>query len=137
MLTFNVTGTADQDAILEALSLIDGITVEIVPQTTPTVPASFSKLPPKDSQRQRVLLFFLRASEAQTRDDVKLGLNLDDGSADPRCLELIQGGFLVETDTFKTTRNGKRAELLAPTDKARRMVNLAPRTWFPHGIRTV
>jgi hypothetical protein len=112
----NVTGCTADDA-LEALSLLDGVDAFEVVSTSSQAPASFFKLPATGSQRQRVLLYFLRENGPRSRDDVKSGLSLDDGSADPRCLELIQGGWLVETD------------------KARSSVKLAKRDWFPLGIR--
>lgn len=134
MLTLNVTGTADQDAILEALSLIDGITVEIV-HNEPRFEPGWEKLPKTGTQRQATLLHFIREGRS-TRDRCKLALGLGSHSdCATRVTELIRGGFLRETDETWLTNAGDRAAVVEITDKARKLVKLARRDWFPLGVR--
>jgi hypothetical protein len=126
-----VDGASFED-IQEALSLLDGCTVQ-VKESEPVADPAWSKLPAPGSQRQAVLLKFFEGD--WTRDDFRQFTDLSDGSIDPRIYELEQGGLIVKTGVTKITQYGGNASVLTLTEKAKRLVNLAPKAWFPGGIR--
>lgn len=131
----NVTGCTMDDA-LEALSLLDGVLAEeVVESTEPRMLDAWLKLPSTGSQRQATLLHFIKEGKS-TRDRCKLALGLGSHSdCATRVTELMRGGFLSETGERWETLAGEMAAVLAPTEKARRDVKLAPRKWFPMGVR--
>lgn len=135
MITLRISGTDDLAIIQEALNLVDGIVVEVVDDRPKPPDPRLLKLPGAGTQRQAYLLHFAKVGHA-TREQAKTALGLD-GFSDchTRVSELISGGFLSETGEKEPTRSGDMAAVVAITDKARKQINLAPKAWFPGGVR--
>lgn len=122
--------------ICEALSLVSVPATFGVPEweAPPAEPdPNWFKLPSANSQRQSVLLLILEGGK--TRDELCHALDRENSSIDARVLELIGGGWIIESDEQRQTRYGRKATVLEATDKARSNCRLAPLKWFPGGVR--
>lgn len=125
--------------VMEALSLLDGLKVEVVDESPRETPSSWLRLPKKDSQRQAFLLAYAQAGSAGlTREQAKDALGLTDHSdCFTRVSELVEGGYLAPTGEQRRTRAGELAAVVAITDKAKGEMWRATRHWFPDGKRIV
>lgn len=79
--------------------------------------AAYDNKPRSGSQRYKVLKAIQGTVTGLTRDEIAETLDLPDSSADGRVWELLQGGFIQETDRKRTTRNGSQAVVLVTTVK--------------------
>lgn len=80
--------------------------------------AALDNYPRAGSQRRRVLLEIARGQEhGRTREELATRLELDDNSVRPRVVELVNGGFIRETDKTRPTKAGSEASVLALTMK--------------------
>jgi hypothetical protein len=122
------------EELTELLAISDTLAAaEVTVSSEPTILDAWFKLPPTDSQRQRVLLYLLRGPA--TRDDIAQALSIPDSATDARVIELRHGGWVAETDEKRVTVAGGNAAVLVATDKARKACRLATLSWFPGGIR--
>lgn len=129
---------ACKDTIIDELTTCQGLSDALATCSLkwdePTEPdPSWFKLPPADSQRQRVLLYLL--DNAETREKIAQDLRIPDSAVDGRVMELAGGGWVVDTGEKRDTQYGRLARVVTATDKARRHCRLAPLKWFPGGVR--
>lgn len=88
--------------------------------------AALDAYPRQGSQRHRILTVFVSqlvgtdgSRAGYTREELERITNLSGNTIHPRVQELIQGGFIEETDRTRRTRNGSEAVVLNITAKAR------------------
>lgn len=130
-------GSLALDEVMEALSLLDGLRVELVDESPRQPLPSWLRLPKKGSQRQAFLLAYAKAGpEGLTREQAKDALGLTDHSdCFTRVSELVEGGFLAPTGEQRRTRAGELASVVATTPKAKTELNLVSMHWFPDSKR--
>lgn len=80
--------------------------------------AALDAYPRQGSQRARIIGSLSYAGDA-TRDELMLRTGLGHSSVGPRVKELIEGGWVQETDHTRKTSRGSEAVLLTLTYKAR------------------
>lgn len=91
--------------------------------------AALDTYPRQGSQRHRILITF--AAQIVSRDGTRHGYTRDDleeimrppltgNTIRPRVQELMEGGFLEETDRTRRTRSGSDATVLAITEHGQR-----------------
>jgi hypothetical protein len=86
--------------------------------------AALDAYPRQGSQRHRILLVFARqvpreTAAGYTRDELEAFTSLSGNTIRPRVQELIEGGFLTETEETRRTRSGSEATVLKITHKGR------------------
>lgn len=93
--------------------------------------AALDAYPRQGSQRERILRAFAAQIPNEfgirigyTRDDLETILHLSGNTIRPRVQELIEGGFLVESDLTRRTRLGSQATVLALTKRGEEEVRL-------------
>jgi hypothetical protein len=80
--------------------------------------AALDNVPRSGTQRRRVFEKIAAMEEGGiTRDEISKALNLPDSSTDARVWELKKGGFVMDSDMTRRTRNQGVAALLVPTPK--------------------
>lgn len=80
--------------------------------------AALDAYPRQGNQRSRIL-GKLRSSGPATREELAVLLMLSENTIRPRVKELIEGGWIEETDHTRETSRGSEATLLDVTRKAR------------------
>lgn len=83
--------------------------------------AALDNYPRSGTQRAKVLKAVMDAADAGvvvTRDDLCVALDMAPNVLTPRVKELIDGGWVEETDQTRKTRAGSDAATLAATEKA-------------------
>ena len=135
MIALEIDGCTE-DQVFEALSLLDGdIEIKLL-NREPVILDSWSRLPKSGSQRQAYLLHFLREGKStRERAKIALGNGASFGGDHTRVTELLRGGLLMETNEKMANNSGEPGTVLVPTETAKRLVKLAPRNWFPNGVR--
>lgn len=83
--------------------------------------AALDNYPRQGSQRQRII--GVLCEESRTRDGIAQELGLSNQSVTPRVLELIQGGWVRETDREMFTRLGSMAKVVELTERARQTIS--------------
>jgi hypothetical protein len=84
--------------------------------------AALDTFPRQDTHRWRILHAAARA-EGATRDELEVLTGLGGNTVRPRVQELIEGGFIFETDQTRTTRHKSEATVVKITTKARDAIN--------------
>lgn len=75
-----------------------------------------------DSQRMRVFRYVLsRGNHGATRDEVRLGLDLEINVVCPRVWELVKRARLYETSTKRVTEKGRSAFVLIVPERWRNL----------------
>jgi hypothetical protein len=86
--------------------------------------AAIDNFPRSGSQRRFVLDAIVAAGVVGlTREQIG-DLGLTAGSVSPRVVELIRAGWIEETGTTRTTRQGSAAKVLTITRRARQTIGL-------------
>jgi hypothetical protein len=78
--------------------------------------AALENIPRSGTQRRRVFEA-IATRTGTTRDEIAAALNLPDSSTDARVWELKKGGFVMDSDMTKRTRNQGVAAILTLTPK--------------------
>jgi hypothetical protein len=82
--------------------------------------AALANYPRSGSQRARILSRLrILEDEGATRDELAEWFGMSPNSVRPRVAELIEGGWVMETDRTRKTAMGNDAAVLVATDKAR------------------
>lgn len=82
--------------------------------------AALANVPKSGTQRATVLDYVESCGHAgATREEISEALGMGGDTVRPRCLELIEGGWLEATPARRTTRSGEQAEVLARTPRNR------------------
>jgi hypothetical protein len=79
--------------------------------------AALDNYPRQGTQRWRII--YALSHRSMTRDELRRELGLSHQSIGPRVLELIQGGWVCETEMERETETGSRAKVVALDQKAR------------------
>lgn len=81
--------------------------------------AALDNYPHSGTQRRKVLDAITAAAERGcTRPELAMALHLPENSIRPRVVELLERGFVVETNRTRLTHTGSKASVLvANTDK--------------------
>jgi hypothetical protein len=77
--------------------------------------AAIRAYPQQGSHRRRILFAIARAPEGLTRDEIEDRVKLGGNTVRPRVRELIEDGYIEETETVRPTRLGSEAAVLALT----------------------
>lgn len=85
--------------------------------------AALDAYPRQGSQRRRVI-HALRYHGDSTREELAAHTSLSENSVRPRVRELIEGGWIEETDHTRKTTRGSEAVLLGLTNKARDQIGI-------------
>lgn len=85
--------------------------------------AALDTYPRQGSQRERILSSLAEAPA--TRDELVIRLRLRGNTVRPRVRELIQGGWVVETEQTRKTATGSEASVLRITGRAATEMGLA------------
>jgi len=85
--------------------------------------AAIHVYPRAGTLRRRVLDAVLAAPAGLTRDEVEVAADMLGSTVRPRVVELIAGGFLVETLTKRKTRSGEDAFVLVAGPRGRENVS--------------
>lgn len=80
--------------------------------------AALRNWPRSGTQRNRILEMVLANHAGMTRDEIHAKSGLVWQTVGPRVLELVQGGWLVETPQRRKTRRGDDSIVLVPSQKA-------------------
>lgn len=84
--------------------------------TQESLEAYLSQLPKRERDIFKIYEF-LKANHG-TRDDIRIGLNMNSGTVSARCADAIRGNIIKQTDQTKLTSSGRKAKILmAQTDK--------------------
>lgn len=81
--------------------------------------AALDNWPRSGSQRARILAMLLAVpSFGMTREEIVEGSGMSGDTVRPRVLELIAGGWLIETEHTRPTRKGNDSVVLLASQKA-------------------
>lgn len=81
--------------------------------------AALANFPRSGSQRNRILRAVEESRNGMTRPEIAEDLGISENSVRPRVKELIEGGWLEDTDDTRLTDSGQEASVLFATDKKR------------------
>jgi DNA-binding MarR family transcriptional regulator len=99
--------------------------------------AALDAYPRQDSQRWRILMAVAAKLDGggYTREELERITNLSGNTIRPRVQELIQGGFIEETDRTRPTRNGSEATVVNLTTKGRDEIRAHQEKARDHALR--